>query len=97
MILGGASGVRQNLRAIHYWPLWIRLAFMGVGLGAAYLVQIPLERDWPGEPFLLFLLVVIGTTLCGTRLGLIIAVGAARLRSLRLTNLRGVSVFRYPG
>jgi PAS domain S-box-containing protein len=47
---------------------------MGVGLGVAYLLQIPQERDWPGEPFLLFLLVVIGTTLCfGTRLGLISA------------------------
>jgi PAS domain S-box-containing protein len=44
-------------------------------MGAAYLVQIPLERDWPGEPFLLFLLVVIGTTQCfGTSLGLISAV-----------------------
>src|SRR5262249_7147176 len=43
-------------------------------LGAAYLLQIPPGRDWPGEPFLLFLLVVIGTTLCfGTRLGLISA------------------------
>src|SRR5262249_4712862 len=47
---------------------------MGAGLGAAYLLQIPLERDWPGEPFLLFLLVVMGTTLgFGTRLGLISA------------------------
>ena len=47
---------------------------MSVALGAAYLLQIPLERDWPGEPFLLFLLVVMGTTLCfGTRLGLISA------------------------
>jgi two-component system, chemotaxis family, CheB/CheR fusion protein len=35
---------------------------------------MPMERDWPGEPFLLFLLVVIGTTLCfGTRLGLMSA------------------------
>jgi PAS domain S-box-containing protein len=47
---------------------------MWAGLGVAYLVQIPTERDWPGEPFLLFLLVVIGTTLCfGRRLGLISA------------------------
>ena len=62
----------QDLRAIQCWPLWIRLALTGVALGVAYLCQIPLERDWPGEPFLLFLLVVIGATLCfGTRLGLI--------------------------
>jgi PAS domain S-box-containing protein len=71
----GSSRVLQNIRAIHCWPLWIRLALMCVGLGAAYVVQIPAEWDWPGEPFLLFLLVVIGTTLCfGTRLGLICAV-----------------------
>jgi PAS domain S-box-containing protein len=54
------------------WPLWFRLAVMGVALSVAYVAQIPLERDWPGEPFLLFLLVVIGTTLCfGTRIGLL--------------------------
>jgi two-component system, sensor histidine kinase PdtaS len=64
--------VLQDLRAVQCWPLWVRLALMGVALGAAYVFQIPLERDWPGEPFLLFLLVVIGTTLCfGARLGLL--------------------------
>ena len=64
----------QNLRAIQCWPLWIRLALIWVALGAAFVLQIPVERDWPGEPFLLFLLVVIATTLCfGTRLGLISA------------------------
>jgi PAS domain S-box-containing protein len=66
--------VPQNLRAIQCWPLWIRLALTWAALGAAHVLQIPLERDWPGEPFLLFLLVVIATTLCfGTRLGLISA------------------------
>jgi hypothetical protein len=66
--------VLQDLRAIQCWPLSIRVALTWVGLGAAYLLQIPVERDWPGEPFLLFLLVVIGTTLCfGARLGLISA------------------------
>jgi len=45
-----------------------------VALGVAYVLQMPMERDWPGEPFLLFLLVVVGTTLCfGTRLGLMSA------------------------
>jgi two-component system, sensor histidine kinase PdtaS len=68
----GNVGVLQDLRTIQSLPLWIRLAVMGVTLCAAYLAQIPLERDWPGEPFLLFLLVVIGTTLCfGTRTGLL--------------------------
>ena len=63
--------VLQVLRAMRCWPLWIRLTIMGAALSAAYLCQNPLERNWPGEPFLLFVLVVIGTTLFfGTRLGL---------------------------
>jgi PAS domain S-box-containing protein len=45
---------------------------MGVALSVACLSQNPVERNWPGEPFLLFVLVVIGTTLFfGTRLGFI--------------------------
>lgn len=62
--------VLQDLRSIQSWPLWIRVPLMGVALGGAFLFQIPLERDWPGEPFLLFLFVVIATTLgFGMRLG----------------------------
>ena len=57
----------QDLRAMQRWTLSIRVALTWVGLGAVYLLQIP--EDWPGEPFLFFLLVVIGTTLCfGARL-----------------------------
>jgi PAS domain S-box-containing protein len=53
---------------------------MWVVLGTAYLLQIPPEREWPGEPFLLFLLVVIGTTLClGARLGFVSAALSAFL------------------
>jgi len=60
-----------DLRAIQRWPLWSRLSITGLALGVAYYFQIPLKQDWPGEPFLLFLLVVIGATLCfGTRVGL---------------------------
>jgi two-component sensor histidine kinase len=70
----GRQGVPmlQQLRAVQHWPLWIRLAITGVALAAAYLVQIPLERNVPGEPFLLFLLVVIGATLAfGARIGFV--------------------------
>jgi PAS domain S-box-containing protein len=68
---------------------------MWVGLGATYLLQIPQERDWPGEPFLLFLLVVIGTTLCfGTRLGLISAAMSAFL-SLYFFEPVGSPTLRY--
>ena len=54
----------QDLRAVECWPLWSRLTITGMAFGAAFCLQIPLERDWPGEPFLLFLLVVIAATLC---------------------------------
>src|SRR5215475_11131377 len=60
----GGIQVLQELRAIQCWPLWLRLTLVWVGLGSAFLLQFPPERGWPGEPFLLFLLVVIGTTLC---------------------------------
>src|SRR5262245_47373553 len=91
----GAFRVRQDLRVIHCWPLWTRLAFMWVGLGAAYLLQIPPEREWPGEPFLLFLLVVIGTTLCfGVRLG-IISVALSALLSLYFFDPVGSPTLRY--
>jgi PAS domain-containing protein len=87
--------VPQDLRAIQCWPLWIRLALMCVALGAAYLLQIPLERDWPGEPFLLFLLIVVGTTLCfGTRLGLL-SVALSTFLSLYFFEPVGSPMVRY--
>ena len=53
----------RKVEAIQRWPLWIRVTATGVAVAAAYLIQIPLEREIPGEPFLLFLLAVIGATL----------------------------------
>jgi PAS domain S-box-containing protein len=68
---------------------------MWVGLGLAYLFQIPPERDWPGEPFLLFLLVVIGATLCfGKRVGFISAALSAFL-SLYFFEPIGSPTLRY--
>jgi two-component system, sensor histidine kinase PdtaS len=53
----------QKLRDLHGWPVWIRLALTACVLVAAHLFQIPLETEVPGEPFLLFFLIVIGATL----------------------------------
>ena len=53
----------RKVETILRWPLWIRVTVTGVAVAAAYLIQIPLEREIPGEPFLLFLLVVLGATL----------------------------------
>ena len=51
------------LRATLHWPLWVRLAVTGAAFASTYLLQIPLEHAVPGEPFLLFFLVLIGATL----------------------------------
>src|SRR5262249_40324582 len=72
----------QILVASQSWSLGVRLAIVGCVFGAAYLFQIPLEREVPGEPFLLFLLAVIGTTLAfGARLGFL-GVGVSTLLSI---------------
>jgi two-component system, sensor histidine kinase PdtaS len=62
--------VLRNIRAMRRWPLWWRLVIAGLALAATCLFQIPLEQEVPGEPFLLFFLVVIGMTLAfGTGVG----------------------------
>jgi two-component system, sensor histidine kinase PdtaS len=49
----------NKLAAMRAWPLWLRLGLAAIILGAAYAFQIPLEREVPGEPFLLFFIIVI--------------------------------------
>ena len=53
----------RMIRAIERWPLWVRIAVTTAAVMMAYLIQVPLEHQIPGEPFLLFSLVVICTTL----------------------------------
>lgn len=52
-----------KIRAVRQWSLWSRLAITGMALVVACILQIPLEQEIPGEPFLLFFLIVIGATL----------------------------------
>ena len=64
------------------WPLAVRLAIAATAIVLAYLVQIPLEREVPGEPFLLFALAVICSTLAfGSGAGFT-AVGLSTLLSV---------------
>jgi len=51
------------LRTTQNWPLPIRLVATGAAGATTCLFQLPIERHVPGEPFLLFLLVVIASTL----------------------------------
>jgi two-component system, sensor histidine kinase PdtaS len=73
--------LRKSLTARH-WPVWIRVAITGATLATAYFFQLPIERVVPGEPFLLFLLVVIGATIVfGQRVGFF-AVGLSTFLSI---------------
>ena len=72
----------RKIGEIRGWPWWIRLALTGAVLMATFLFQIPLEREVPGEPFLLFFLVVVGATLIfGRNVGLL-AAGLSALLSV---------------
>src|SRR5262245_30324961 len=51
------------LKAMRRWPLAARLAATTAGLALTFFFQIPLEAQVPGEPFLLFFLVVMAATL----------------------------------
>jgi two-component system, sensor histidine kinase PdtaS len=53
----------QKLRATQGWPLPIRLTTTGVAVATTCLFQLPLERQVPREPFLLFFVVVIASTM----------------------------------
>ena len=76
-----ARGVHM-LRTTQGWPLSIRLTTTGVALAATCLFQLPLEHEVPGDPFLLFSMVVIASTLAfGARVGFV-AVGVSTFLSV---------------
>jgi two-component system, sensor histidine kinase PdtaS len=53
----------DKLSALRAWPLWLRVGVCAGALAAAYAFQIPLEREVPGEPFLLFFILVVASAL----------------------------------
>jgi len=61
-----------HLKALRRWPLFVRLAVATGALALAFMFQIPLETDVPGEPFLLFFLIAMGATVAfGQAVGLL--------------------------
>jgi two-component system, sensor histidine kinase PdtaS len=70
------------LRTTKNWPLPIRLATTGAAVATTYLFQLPIERHVPGEPFLLFLLVVIASTLAFGALAGFVGVSLSTLLSI---------------
>jgi two-component system, sensor histidine kinase PdtaS len=51
------------LRATRGTPLWLRAVISTCAVASAYLFQIPIEVEVPGEPFLLFFVIVMACTL----------------------------------
>jgi two-component sensor histidine kinase len=70
------------LKVTNTFPLWLRVAITCFALGAAYLFQIPLETEVPGEPFLLFFAILVGCTLAFGRITGFLAVVVSSLLSL---------------
>jgi hypothetical protein len=65
--------------------MWIRVLATAAVLAAACAIQLPLENEVPGEPFLLFLLAVIGATLAfGARVGFVALVSDISTRETDL-------------
>src|SRR5262245_34079448 len=64
------------------WPLLIRLAATAAAVATTCLFQLPIERQVPGEPFLLFLLVVIASTLAFGASAGFVGVGLTTLLSI---------------
>jgi two-component sensor histidine kinase len=83
------------LRTTQAWPLPIRLTTTGVALATTFLFQLPLEREVPGDPFVLFLLVVIASTLAfGARVGFV-SVGLSTLLSIMFFEPFGTLTLRH--
>jgi two-component sensor histidine kinase len=86
-----------SLKAMRRWPLWARLGVTAAALVLAYLFQIPLEREVPGEPFLLFFLVVIAAALAfGNGAGLV-GVGLSTFLSLYFFEPNTALALRHAG
>ncbi len=72
----------HKLLFLRAWPLWLRLSISGASLAAAYAFQIPAGKDIPGEPFLLFFIVVVISTLAFGELAGFLACGASAVLSI---------------
>src|SRR5262245_36139134 len=79
----------RKIQATQHWPWWWRLAVTAAAVFIAYLVQIPLEHQIPGEPFLLFFLIVVFVTLSFGSLAGAIAVALSTLLSLHFFEPHG--------
>jgi two-component sensor histidine kinase len=72
----------NKLVALQGWPLPLRISVSGLAVAAAYAFQIPMEREVPGEPFLLFFIAVVTSTLAFGELAGFVACGVSTVLSV---------------
>ena len=80
----------DKISALRAWPFGLRIGITAIVLGAVFAFQIPLETEVPGEPFLLFFIVVIASAMAfGQPIGFL-ACGASTFLSLYFFEPYGV-------
>src|SRR5262245_61648062 len=60
----------HHIGKMRSWPIWLRLGLAVAIVAATFALQFPFETHVPGEPFLLFFIVVVALTVVfGNRTG----------------------------
>src|SRR5215467_8214060 len=91
------SHMLHRLRTLRNVPLPVRLLVTGAAVGLVCAFQLPLEPDVPGDPFLLFFIVVIATAFAfGERVGFV-AVGLTSLLAFFFFEPFGTLAIRHAG
>src|SRR5215813_4834579 len=91
------SHMLHRLRTLRNVPLPVRLLVTGAAGGLVCAFQLPLEPDVPGDPFLLFFMVVIATAFAfGERVGFV-AVGLTSLLAFFFFEPFGTLAIRHAG
>ena len=87
----------HRLRTLRSVPLPVRLLVTGAAVGLVCAFQLPLEPDVPGDPFLLFFMVVMATAFAfGERVGFL-AVGLTSLLAFFFFEPFGTLAIRHAG
>lgn len=81
------------LELVRSWPVWIRASASIASALIALAIQLPIENEVPGEPFLLFYIVVIASALAfGGRIGLLSVVLTTLLTPLFFEPLGSIAI-----
>jgi two-component sensor histidine kinase len=85
----------KRLAALRAWPFWLRFAAAGAALAGAHASQVPIENQVPGEPFLLFFIIVIASTLAFGELVGFLTCGASTILSMNYFEPAGVLAVKH--